>query len=99
MAKKYLGALIDIKLIVLLVIIIAVSAILTMVFSDKVKEFSVIHKKKFFIYLFSFVVIYALVAFLGYNKLFTELSNEFLFYQIASLLFGILNVYLEKTVK
>ncbi|KUJ59996.1 hypothetical protein AR687_20460 [Flavobacteriaceae bacterium CRH] len=96
MVKKHLGALVDIRLIVFLVIIIAVCAILTMVFSDKVKEFAVTYKKKFFIYLFSFVVIYALVAFLGYNKLFTELSNEFLFYQIASLLFGILNVYLYR---
>lgn len=96
MVKKHLGALIDIRLIVFLVIIIAVCAILTMVFSDKVKEFAVKYKKKFYIYLFSFVVIYALVAFLGYNKLFTELSNEFLFYQIASALFGILNVYLYR---
>lgn len=96
MIKKHLGALIDIRLIVFLVIIIAVSVILTMVFSDKVKDFAVTYKKKFYIYLFSFVVIYALVGFLGYNKLFTELSDEFLFYQIASLLFGILNVYLYR---
>lgn len=67
-----------------------------MVFRDKVKEFAVKYKRKFYIYVFSFVLIYALVAFLGYNKLFTELSDEFLFYQIASLLFGILNVYLYR---
>lgn len=96
MIKKHLGALIDIRLIVFLVIIIAVSFILTMVFRDKVKEFTVKYKRKFYIYIFSFVLIYALVAFLGYNKLFTELSDEFLFYQIASLLFGILNVYLYR---
>lgn len=96
MIKKHLGALIDIRLIVFLVVIIAVSAILTMVFSDKIKEFAVKYKRKFYIYLFSFVLIYALVGFLGYNKLFTELSDEFLFYQIASLLFGILHVYLYR---
>jgi hypothetical protein len=96
MIKKHLGALIDVRLIVFLVIIIAVSFILTMVFSDKVKEFATKYKRKFYIYVFSFVLIYALVAFLGYNKLFTELSDEFLFYQIASLLFGILNVYLYR---
>jgi hypothetical protein len=96
MIKKHLGALIDIRLIVFLVIIIAVSFILTMVFSDKVKEFAVKYKRKFYIYIFSFVLIYALVAFLGYNKLFTELSDEFLFYQIASMLFGTLNVYLYR---
>ncbi|MEO8236645.1 MAG: TssN family type VI secretion system protein [Flavobacterium sp.] len=96
MIKKHLGALIDIRLIVFLVVIIAVSVILTMVFSDKIKEFAVKYKRKFYIYIFSFVLIYALVGFLGYNKLFTELSDEFLFYQIASLLFGILNVYLYR---
>ncbi|KIA98864.1 MULTISPECIES: TssN family type VI secretion system protein [unclassified Flavobacterium] len=96
MVKKHLAALIDIRLIVFLVVIIAVSVILTMVFSDKIKEFAVKYKKKFYIYIFSFVLIYALVAFLGYNKLFTELSDEFLFYQIASLLFGCLHVYLYR---
>ncbi|WP_165763213.1 TssN family type VI secretion system protein [Flavobacterium sp. AJR] len=96
MIKKHLTALIDIRLIVFLVVIIAVSVILTMVFSDKIKEFAVKYKKKFYIYIFSFVLIYALVAFLGYNKLFTELSDEFLFYQIASLLFGCLHVYLYR---
>ncbi|WP_394773614.1 TssN family type VI secretion system protein [Flavobacterium sp.] len=96
MIKKHLGALIDVRLIVFLVIIIAVSFILTMVFNDKVKDFVSKYKRKFYIYVFSFVLIYALVAFLGYNKLFTELSDEFLFYQITSLLFGILNVYLYR---
>lgn len=96
MVKKHLLALIDIRLIVFLVVIIAVSFILTMVFRDKIKEFAVQYKRKFYIYVFSFVLIYALVGFLGYNKLFTELSDEFRFYQIASLLFGILNVYLYR---
>ncbi|HSD07155.1 TssN family type VI secretion system protein [Flavobacterium sp.] len=96
MVKKHLTALIDVRLIVFLVVIIALSVILTMVFSDKIKEFAVKFKRKFYIYLFSFVLLYALVGFLGYNKLFTELSDEFLFYQIASLLFGILNVYLYR---
>jgi hypothetical protein len=96
MVKKHLLALVDVRLIVFLVVIVAVSFILTMVFSDKVKEFAVQYKRKFYIYIFSFVLIYALVAFLGYNKLFTELSDEFLFYQIASLLFGVLNVYLYR---
>jgi hypothetical protein len=96
MIKKHLAALIDIRLIVFLVVIIALSVILTLLFSDKVKEFAVLYKRKFYIYLFSFVLIYALVGFLGYNKLFTELSDEFLFYQIASLLFGTIHVYLYR---
>lgn len=96
MIKKHLVGLIDIRLIVFLVVIIALSVILTMFFSDKVKDFAITYKKKFYVYIFSFVLIYALVAFLGYNKLFNELSDEFLFYQIASGLFGILHVWLYR---
>lgn len=96
MIKKNIGALIDINIVIFLVIIIAISLILTMVFKDMVKEFAVKYKRKFYIYIFSFVLIYALVGFLGYNKLFTERSDEFVFYQIASLLFGTLNVYLYR---
>lgn len=96
MIKNHLRELIDIRLIVVIVVIIAIATLLTMLFTDKVKDFAQQYKKKFFVYLFSFVLIYALVAFLGYNKLFVELSDEFLFYQIASLLFGILHVYLYR---
>lgn len=96
MIKKHLVGLIDVRLIVFLVVIIALSVILTMFFSDKVKDFAITYKKKFYLYIFSFVLIYALVAFLGYNKLFNELSDEFLFYQIASGLFGIIHVWLYR---
>ena len=93
MIKNHLKDLIDIRLIVVFIIIIAVTVILTMIFSDKVKEFALKYKKKFYIYIFSFMFVYALIAFLGFNKLFTDLSDEFLFYQIASLLFGSFHVY------
>ncbi|AWK05189.1 hypothetical protein HYN56_13490 [Flavobacterium crocinum] len=96
MVKKHLLALIDVKLIVFIVVVIALCCILTLLFSDKVKEFSTQYKKQFYIYVFSFALIYALVAFLGYNKLFNELSDEFLFYQIATLLFGVLHVWLYR---
>jgi hypothetical protein len=96
MIKKHLIGLIDVRLIVFLVIVIAVSTLLTIFFSDKVENFATMYKKKFYIYIFSFVLIYALVAFLGYNKLFNELSDEFLFYQVASILFGILNVWMYR---
>ncbi|UTN02178.1 TssN family type VI secretion system protein [Flavobacterium bizetiae] len=93
MIKKHLTALIDIKLMVILVIIIAISIILTLIFSDKVKEFKTTYKKRFYIYILSFMLLYALVAFLGHNKLFNEISDEFIFYQVASLLFGTLHAY------
>lgn len=97
MVKKHLLALIDVKLIVFIVVVIALCAILTLLFSDKVKEFAAQYKRKFYIYVFSFALVYALVAFLGYNKLFNELSDEFMFYQITTLLFGILHVWLYRS--
>lgn len=96
MIKKNLLALIDVRLIVFLVVIAALCGILTLLFSDKVKDFTTKYKKGFYIYVFSFVLIYALTAFLGNNKLFVEISNEFKFYQIVSLLFGVLNVWLYR---
>lgn len=96
MIKKNLAALIDVRLIVVLAVLLALSVILTMFFKDKVKEFPTTYKRKYYIYVFSSVLIYALVAFLGNNKLFIEVSDEFLFYQIISLLLGVLNVYLYR---
>jgi hypothetical protein len=93
MIKNHLRDLIDIRLIIILAILIAITVVLTMIFSDKVKDFAQKHKRKFYIYALSFVFIYALVAFLGFNKLFSKLSDEYLFYQIATVLFGCLHVF------
>lgn len=93
MIKNHLRDLIDIRLIIIIVILIAITVVLTMIFSDKVKEFDKNYKRKFYIYALSFMFIYALVAFLGFNKLFSKLSDEFLFYQISTLLFGGMHVF------
>lgn len=93
MIKNHLRDLIDIRLIIILAILIAITVVLTMIFSDKVKDFNQNYRRKFYIYALSFVFIYALVAFLGFNKLFSKLSDEYLFYQIATLLFGGMHVY------
>lgn len=93
MIKNHLRDLIDIRLIIILAILIAITVVLTMIFSDKVKEFNQKYKRKFYIYALSFVFIYALIAFLGFNKLFSKLSDEYLFYQIATLLFGGIHVF------
>lgn len=97
MIKKHLLGLIDIRLIVFLVVAIVLCGILTLLISDKAKDFAS-YKKKFYGYILSFILIYALIAFLGYNKLFTELRNEFLFYQAASLLLGSLHVWLYRKI-
>lgn len=91
MVKKHLLELLDPTLIVFLAVIAALCVILTIVFSDKVQEFSTKYKKSFYAYILSFVLIYALLAFLAHNKLFEEVTHEFLFYQVVSFLLGILH--------
>ena len=93
MIKTHLKDLLDIQFILILVILFGVTMVLTMVFSDKVKDFKQNYKRKFTIYVLSLVFGYVLVSLLGFNKLFDELGDEFLFYQLASLLFGIVHVY------
>lgn len=93
MVKKHVLSLIDIRLIVFLIVIVALCAILTLLISDKVEDFAKKYKKKFYGYILLFVLIYTLIAFLGYNKLFIELRNEFIFYQAASLLLGSLHAW------
>ncbi len=96
MIKKHLTELIDVKLIIFLVVILVVVVILTMIFGEKAKDFKEKFKRKYYIYVFSLIFAYALVSFLGNNKLFIRLSDEFLFYQIVSLIFGILHVYMYR---
>lgn len=96
MIKKYLVNLIDVNIIIFLIIIIALCGILTLLISDKINDFAKEYKKKFYVYVLSFALIYALIAFLSHNKLFADLSRELLFYQIISFLFGIFHIWIYR---
>ncbi|EJG03282.1 TssN family type VI secretion system protein [Flavobacterium sp. F52] len=96
MIKKYLVNLIDVNIIIYLIVIIALSSILTLLISDKIKDFAKEYKKKFYAYALILALIYALIAFLGHNKRFTNLSQELLFYQIVSLVFGVFHVWIYR---
>lgn len=96
MIKKYLINLIDVNIIVFLIIVITLCGILTLLISDKIKDFAKEYKKKFYVYILSFALIYALIAFLSHNKPFISLSGELLFYQITSVLFGILHIWIYR---
>ncbi len=92
--KKYFSNLFDPQLLVMVLIAVAVCIILTMIFSQKADEFKQKHKSKFYIYVFSFAFVYAIIALLGYNKLFSDNNlYEFIFYQICSLIIGIVHCY------
>jgi len=92
--KKYFSNLYDPQLLIIVLVVIAVCIILSMIFSQKASEFKQKYKSKFYIYLFSMVFIYTIIALLGYNKLFSGNNlYEFIFYQICALIIGIVHVY------
>src|SRR6218665_2750634 len=95
MIKKYLINLIDTNIIIAIIVIIALCGIFTLLISDKIKDFAREYKKKFYIYVLSFVLVYALIAFLSHNK-FTNLSRELIFFQIASLVFGTFHFWIYR---
>ncbi|MDY0988682.1 TssN family type VI secretion system protein [Flavobacterium sp. CFBP9031] len=96
MIKKHLVNLIDTNIIIFIIVIFALCGIITLLISDKIKDFANEYKKKFYVYVLSFALIYVLIAFLSHNKPFTSLSRELLLYQTTSLLFGILHVWIYR---
>lgn len=96
--KKYFINLFDPKILAAVLIFLAVCVILTMIFSQKVPDFKQKYKGKFYTYLFSVAFIYSIIAFLGYNKLFQNNNlYEFVFYQISSLVIGIIHCSLYRS--
>jgi hypothetical protein len=92
--KKYFTNLFDPQLLVIVLVVIALCIILTMIFSQKTADFKQKYRSKFYIYLFSFAFVYAIIALLGYNKLFSDNKlYEFIFYQACSLIIGIVHCY------
>lgn len=96
--KKYFINLFEPKILATVIIFLAFCIILTMIFAQKVPEFKQKYKGKFYTYLFSVAFIYSIIAFLGFNKLFQDNNlYEFVFYQICSLVIGILHCLMYRT--
>ncbi len=96
--KKYFINLFEPKILATVVILLAFCIVLTMIFAQKVPEFKQKYKGKFYTYLFSVAFIYSIIAFLGFNKLFQDNNlYEFVFYQICSLVIGILHCSMYRT--
>ena len=92
--KKYFTNLFDPQLLIIVLVVIALCIILSMIFSQKTADFKEKYRSKFYIYLFSFAFVYAIIALLGYNKLLQDNNlYEFVFYQICSLIIGIVHCY------
>ncbi|WP_267403920.1 MULTISPECIES: TssN family type VI secretion system protein [unclassified Chryseobacterium] len=96
--KKYFINLLEPQVLAASVILLAIIIILTMIFSQKTSEFKQKYKAKFYIYCFSMAFVYSVIAFLGYNKLFLDNNlYEFIFYQISSLLMGIIHCIMYRS--
>lgn len=92
--KKYFINLFDPQLLVIALVMTAACIILTMIFVQKTEGFKQKYRSRFYVYTFSLAFIYALIALLGYNKLFQGNNlYEFIFYQICSLITGIIHCY------
>lgn len=92
--KNYFTNLFDPQLLIIVLVVIALCIILSMIFSQKTSDFKEKYRSKFYIYLFSFAFVYAIIALLGYNKLLQDNNlYEFVFYQICSLIIGIVHCY------
>lgn len=89
--------LIDPSLMITIAILLLLGAILSMFFIDKVKNFKTEYKTKHYIYLFSAILVFTLVSFLGQSKVIDTLFGEFTFYQVLLFSLGALHVIIYRT--
>lgn len=89
--------LIDPTLLIVIVILLLIGAILTMFFTDKVKNFKKEYKTKYYIYLFSSILVFTLVSFLGQSKVINTLFGEYVFYQVLFFVLGIFHIMIYRT--
>lgn len=96
--KKYLLHLVEPKILAIFLISLAICIILTMVFSQRIPEFKQKFRSKFYPYVLSGALIYTIIVFLGYNKLFSDNTlYEFIFYQVCSLVLGSIHCYMYRS--
>ena len=90
-------SLLDTQLLMLLSIVLIITIILTMVFTDRVDNFKKEYRFKFFIYIFSMMFAFALVAFMGTTRAISDLLNEYIFYQCLVFILGTIHTILYRT--
>ena len=95
--KNYFSNLLDPQVLIILSVSVVVCIAITLIFSKKVTEFKK-YKTNIYIYLFLVIFIYSIIAFLGHNRLLTGRTlYEFIFYQICTMLLGIVHCYLYRS--
>lgn len=95
--KDLFSHLIEPNFLVVFLLILAFCIALTLLFSKKLPEFKK-YKINLYFYLFFIIFIFTIMAFLGYNRVFfSEISSEFIFYQLCCLVLGSVHCYLYRT--
>jgi hypothetical protein len=96
--KTYFKDLIDPTIIVGVLVILAVSIILTVSFSSKIGNFKQKYKTIFFSYLAVLLLVGALITFIGSSEIFNnQIFNIFIFYQVVFFLLGIIHSYVYRS--
>lgn len=88
--------LIDPQLLITIGILLILGVILSMLFTDKVKDFKTQFRKKYYVYLFSSLLVFALIAFIGQSRVIDSLFGQFLFYQLVLFGLGIGHAFLYR---
>lgn len=88
--------LLDPTLLVVIAVVVIVAIILSMFFADQVTDFKRKYKNKYIVYLISALLFSALVPFMGSTRVITELLDEFIFFQVVLLLFGIFHSFIYR---
>lgn len=95
--RTYFKDLIDPKIIIGVLIILAVAIIITVFFASKVSNFKQKYKSKYIAYLIVSILVFALVTFIGSSEVFDgEIYNIFTFYQTMFFILGIIHCYIYR---
>lgn len=96
--KTYFKDLIDPKIIIGVLIILAVAIIITVFFTSKVSSFKQKYKNKYIAYLIVTILIFALITFIGSSEVFNgDVYNIFTFYQTIFFILGIIHCYIYRS--
>ncbi|MTI31962.1 TssN family type VI secretion system protein [Xanthovirga aplysinae] len=90
--KAHLKELFSTEIIVLCIILLTVSIVFTVIFSNMVKNYGQRYKKKVNIYIILAILVFGLDTFWGYSNLFVGIQETFAFFQLSFLVFGVIHV-------
>ncbi|UCA61772.1 TssN family type VI secretion system protein [Chryseobacterium rhizoplanae] len=89
--------LVEPEILAYVLILVVLCVILTVILRKKVPDFKANYQFKFNSYIVGVIIINAVIALLGYNRLFTGSAlSEFVFYQVGALLMGGVHCYVYR---